>query len=451
MLQTALQLLASYYLLQGADNFQNLGASDLPTIPDTWFGPGEARADNESIVPFEVDISSDILADLQNRLLNAVPLQPPLEGAKQWYGLNTNVLQDVVDYWSTQYNFSSRQEFFNQYPHYKTEIQGLNIHFVHVKPVNPDGLKVLPILLAHGWPGSFVEFYEIIPILTTPQEGRDFVFEVIVPSLPGFVFSDGAVRPGLGIPQVAQIFKKLMERIGFEKFYLQGGDVGSQVVQNLATLFPDSVIGVHSNLFLPTTPLAIIKLGVGAIFPHLLLSDLEIQYNYPLSKTLLSLLGETGFMHIQFTKPDTIGAALRDTPVGLAAYFLEKFSTATNKNYRDLDDAGLTEKFTYDQLLDDITLHWVTRSETTAFRIYKELLSSDDLALNLAGIPTDVPAGVSRFPYELTYPPKTILKDKFRNLVYLKDHEDGGHFAALEVPEVFATDLYEFAEAVEAF
>jgi juvenile hormone epoxide hydrolase len=167
-----------------------------------------------------------VIADLHQRLKNARPLIQPLEGIQHQYGLNTRLLSKIVDFWRTEYNWKERETFLNKFPQFTVSVQGLKLHYIHVQPLNPEGHKVLPLLLLHGWPGSVREFYEIIPLLTTPQPGRSFVFEVIAPSLPGYGFSEAAVRPGLGAVQMAVVFKNFMNRLGFEEYYIQGGDWG---------------------------------------------------------------------------------------------------------------------------------------------------------------------------------------------------------------------------------
>lgn len=180
-----------------------------------------------------------ILHDLQIRLDLYSHITPPLENINFEYGFNTNYLKKVVEFWKTKYNWREREVFLNSFPHFKTYVDGLDLHFIHVKPQKVDkNIRVLPLLLLHGWPGSVREFYELIPLLTTPQKNVDFVFEVIVPSLPGYGFSEGASKPGLGPAQVAVVMKNLMDRLGFKKFYAQGGDWGALIVSHLGTLFP---------------------------------------------------------------------------------------------------------------------------------------------------------------------------------------------------------------------
>ncbi|XP_018570554.1 juvenile hormone epoxide hydrolase 1-like [Anoplophora glabripennis] len=156
----------------------------LPQLEETWWGPRDPSKGDTEIRPFKINVSDEALKDLQRRLANALPFQEPLEDVKQHYGMNANLLKNIVDFWRTKYDWREREKFLNQYPQFTVSVQGLRIHYLHVKPKETKGVKVLPLLLLHDWPGSIREFYEMIPLLTTPQKGRDFVFEVIAPSMP---------------------------------------------------------------------------------------------------------------------------------------------------------------------------------------------------------------------------------------------------------------------------
>lgn len=231
----------------------------------------------------------------------------PLSGVQQQYGMNTNLLKDVINYWKTQYNWSAREKYLNKYPHFKTKIQGLNIHYIHVKPKNANGKQIVPLLVLHGWPGSVREFYDIIPLLTEPRSNYDFVFELIVPSLVGFGFSDGADKPGFGAAQDAVIFKLLMQRLGYEKFYAQGGDFGAIIIQEMGKLYPNNLLGLHSNMCFISSGTSLIKYILGSFYPSAFAPPGFLERTYPMSKTLSKLLEESGYFHIQATKPDTVG------------------------------------------------------------------------------------------------------------------------------------------------
>lgn len=422
---------------------------NLPVLEEKWWGPGLPQKDDPTIRPFKIDVPKEVIKDLHRRLDTALPFQPPLEGVNQHYGMNTNLLKTIVEYWRHQYNWTERQAFFNQFPHFKTKIQGIDIHFLHVKPKNvPKGVEVVPILLVHGWPGSVREFYEMIPILITPQKDRNFVFEVVVPSLPGYGFSDGAARPGMNPARIAQIFNTLMQRLNFKRYYIQGGDWGSSITHDIALFYPNSVIGIHRNWCFVQNIFRW-KVIAGAIFPSLFVTEKEAKLFYPLTDKFADLLLESGYFHLHATKPDTVGVAERDSAVGMAAYILEKFPTWTNPAWNDLPDAGLTKHFTMDQLLDNLMVYWVTRSFTTAARLYSEGFGLAYQSLKLDDIPIEVPAGCNRFDKEIVFYPEWLLREQHKQLVHLTDHE-GGHFAAFEVPEVLGNDVVEFVGKVRS-
>lgn len=426
---------------------------DVPKVPnlgEKWWKTGKPTKVDTSIKPFKVQVSDEILQDLKDRLNRALPFQAPLEGVKQNYGINTNYLKTVIDFWKTKYDWRKREQFLNQYPQFTTNIQGLNIHFLHVKPTETKGLRVLPLLMVHGWPGSVREFYEIIPLLTKPQTGRDFVFELIIPSLPGYGFSEAAEVPGLSANQISVIMKNLMDRLGFQKYYIQGGDWGSMVVASMAVLFPEKVLGVHSNMCSVNSFLSNLKLAVGSFWPSLVVDEAHKHLVYPRWDKIQYLLLESGYFHLQATKPDTVGIALRESPVGLAGYILEKFTTWTNPEWKNLDDGGLTKKFTLEQLLDNVMIYWVTRSMTTSMRLYSETMNKAEMALKMDAIPIEVPSGCSRFEVgELVWLPESILRDRYKNLVHITSYNEGGHFAAFEVPQLLAKDVIDFTVKVE--
>lgn len=424
----------------------------VSTLQDKWWGKGPPTKESHEITKTQIEIPSEVIKQLYNRLHQTQPFQPSLDGVNQTYGIHTTVLNNVLDYWKNKYNWTERQEYLNQYPQYYVNIRGLRIHFLHIKPkstVNKNGqqVKVLPLMMVHGWPGSFREFFDVIPRLTEVRNDRDFVFELVIPSLPGFTFSQYSVRPGLSSRYMAQIFADLMQILGFNQYYVQGGDWGSSVVQSMATFYPEKIIGIHSNMCFEQTLLSSFKLAIGKYFPSLIYEEDEEKLCHSTANSIPFLLEETGYFHIQSTKPDTVGVALRDSPMGLAAYMLEKFSTLTNTNYRYREDAGLTEKFTMNQLLDNIMLYWVTGCMTSAMRIYAEAFTN--AAEELKRLPIQVPSGCARFPHEILLTPRSILKEKHKKLVHLTTFDRGGHFAALEEPELLSDDVFKFVETVE--
>lgn len=431
----------------------------IPPVPtldlDPWWGPGEPHAEDTSIRPFRIDIAEKDMDSLKVRLDLPLRITSPLEGANFTYGMNQTTLQTIVHYWKNSYDWKQREKRLNQYSHFKTQIEGLDIHFMRVVPQLHENqkVKVLPLLMVHGWPGSIVEFYNILPLLTTPQDGSSVVFDVICPSIPGFGFSQSSVKQGLGQLQTAQIFLKLMKRLGFQKFYVQGGDWGTLVVSLMATMYPENILGVHVNFIMSRTPGSMAKMLLGSVLPTGLVMDAKDENRlYPLGELFARMLRESGYMHIQATKPDTIGAGLNQSPVGLAAYILEKFSTWTHKGNPHLPDGGLLQEdfpISLDEMLDNICVYWYTGTITTSMRYYAENTAQSEALGIIERIPCVVPAGLSSFPQELLDMPKHLVAHKFHNIVYYAEHSEGGHFAAMEQPRSLARDIHQFVMTVE--
>ncbi|XP_013138373.1 PREDICTED: juvenile hormone epoxide hydrolase-like [Papilio polytes] len=416
--------------------------------PEEWWGPMEMKGKQDtSIRPFTIKFEDAMIKDLKQRLKSHRPLTPPLEGIAFEYGFNTKELEGYLKYWAEEYPFKEREKALNQFPQFKTNIQGLDIHFVRVTPKVPAGVTVVPLLILHGWPGSVREFYEVIPLLTKQRPGHDFVFEVIAPSMPGFGFSDGAVRPGVGPAQIAVIYRNLMQRLGFNKFYIQGGNWGSGIAAAMDTFYPEAVLGHHDNGVFIQSGAATRKMILGAFFPSLVVEPHLADRLYPLSWLFSYAMEEFAYLHLHGTKPDTVGVSLSDSPSGLAGYILEKFSTWTNRAHRSLPDGGL-KKFSKEQLIDNLMIYWTSNSINSAIRIYANALSRKYTEMDLDSYPTNVPTWVMQTKHELFYMPPSIIETKFTNVLNYTVLDYGGHFIALEMPEVLADDLF---KAVKAF
>ncbi|KAL1131024.1 hypothetical protein AAG570_012262 [Ranatra chinensis] len=418
---------------------------ELTPIADKYWGKGDPKPDDSTIKPFKIKFSETMVQDLLRRLQNTRELTPPLEGAGFQYGFNSDYLKSIINFWKTEYNFQERETFLNQYPQFKTQISGLNIHFIHAKPDKSKIGKVIPLLLLHGWPGSVREFYEMIPLLITPRTDEKFVFEVIAPSLPGYGFSDAASKQGLDVIQMAVIMKKLMDRLGYNKFYIQGGDWGSAIGQALSVVYPENVVAYHSNMCFIRTTKVHIKMLLSYFAPWLYAEDGQ---NERISQQPSFLIEESGYMHIQGSKPDTVGVALTDSPAGLAAYILEKFSTWTNPSWRSKPDGGLNH-YNKVNLLDNIMIYWVSGSITSSMRLYSEAFNKKSMQHPVNKVPVMIPTGCARFPSELVYIPRSILESAFPKLIRLTDMPKGGHFAAFEVPELLAEDFWQFVSTVK--
>ncbi|XP_061100118.1 epoxide hydrolase 1 [Conger conger] len=422
---------------------------------DGWWGAGEPldTPEDDSIRPFKVETSSEEMEDLYRRLDQTRPV-PSLEDSQFNYGFNSKYLQKVVSYWRNEFDWKKQVEKLNRYPHYKTKIEGIDVHYIHVRPRNlPEGTSGVPLLMVHGWPGSFYEFYGILPLLTEPKNPDDFAFEVICPSIPGYGFSEAPHKKGFNSVCAARVFHKLMKRLGFAQFYAHGGDWGWLITTNMAQLQPKTVKGLHVN-FAPAQgkPGARVALSLllGRRFPKLFgFTQHDVEGLFPIrQKVLLEMLLESGYMHIQATKPDTVGRGLNDSPVGLATYILEKFSTWTNKEFRNLENGGLERNFSLDDLLTNVMIYWTTGSIISSMRFYKENIGGG-FTQKHALMAVYVPTGFASFPNELIHTPKLWAKQKYPKLKTHTVMPRGGHFAAMEEPQLMAEDIQNFVSKLE--
>lgn len=434
-------------------SFMQKPTAKLEIDSDGWFGSGNKRADNEKIAPFKVRVTDEALKDLNERLDKARITHSVLENSPNFeYGFNVNYLKDVVKYWKNSFSWRKQESIINSFPQFTTEIEGLKIHFIHAKP--PTGYrKVVPLLIVHGWPGNVFEFYKIIPMLTDPSQNlkldKDIAFEVIAPSIPGYGWSDVPKKTGFNQWATARIFQKLMLRLGFKKFALQGGDWGSAVTTNIAHYYPKNVIGLHLNtiFMMPHANIrsALISL-IGSIAPSLVFSS-PTSFSFSLKNNVMNIVSEGGYLHLQATKPDTVGVGLNDSPVGLAAYILEKFSTWTNRQNRMLPDGGLTKKFTMDELLTIVTIYWLNGNIVNSQRYYKEYFLSPQRDI-VASAYLSVPTGYASFPHDLIDRlPKELAETMF-NITRYTEMPVGGHFAAFEEPELLAKDVVFFIKTL---
>ncbi|XP_062407635.1 epoxide hydrolase 1 isoform X2 [Sardina pilchardus] len=418
---------------------------------DGWWGIGDVPQGNEdeNISSFTVETSQQEIEDLHRRIDQTRPV-PSLEDSQFNYGVNSKVLQKVVTYWRNVFDWKKQVDKLNKYPHFKTKIEGISVHYVHVKPKRKT--NCVPIIMVHGWPGSFYEFYGIMPLLTEPANPDDLAFEVICPSIPGYGFSEAPHKKGFDSVCAARIFHKLMKRLGFSQFYAHGGDWGWLITTNMAQLDPKAVKGLHLNFAPPAKPglPMILSLMLGWRFPKLFgFTQHDVKRLYPcMEKMVVEPVKEMGYMHIQATKPDTAGRALNDSPVGLAAYILEKFSTWTDPEFRDLDDGGLERKFSLDDLLTNIMIYWTTESIISSMRFYKENFAKG-LNQPHSSMPVSVPTALASFPNELMHTPKLWAKQKYHKLIAFTPMASGGHFAALEEPELMSQDIQHFVKILE--
>ncbi|XP_029965820.1 LOW QUALITY PROTEIN: epoxide hydrolase 1 [Salarias fasciatus] len=423
------------------------------TSEDGWWGPGPrpTAEEDDSIRPFTITTSDEELQDLHRRIDHTRPV-PSLEDSRFTYGFNSQYLSTVVSYWRNDFDWRRQVQKLNQYPHYKTTIEGIDVHYLHVKPKTSEGTRTVPLIMVHGWPGSFYEFYGLIPLLTDPSDKDHLVFEVVCPSIPGYGFSAAPCKKGFDSVCAARVFLKLMRRLGFQQFYAHGGDWGWLVTTNMAQLDPKNVKGLHVNFAPPAKPGLAMTLSIllGRHFPKLFgFTAMDTERLYPcLDKLVLESIKETGYMHIQATKPDTVGRGLNDSPVGLAAYILEKFSTWTSRDFRNLEDGGLTRKFSLDDLLTNVMIYWTSGCIVSSMRFYKENFGKG-LDQPHARIPVYVPTGFACFPNELMHSPRLWVQQKYRRLLRFSPMARGGHFAAMRSRGSWPRDIQAFVRMVE--
>ena len=370
------------------------------------------------IVPFRVSVPDTVLADLRSRLA-AARLPNEIPGSGWDDGTDLGYLKELVGHWRDGFDWRARETLLNQLQHFTTRIDGQQVHFVHRRSRHPGAL---PLLLAHGWPGSFVEFLDVMGPLADPDDPGD-AFDLIVPSLPGYGFSGPTTEVGWHPRRIAAAFVELMDRLGYRRYGVQGGDWGSIVVANMADLVPERVCGLHLNYL--TAPASYLERS----------TTLSAQERADLEAARTWQESESGYQAIQRTKPQTVGYALEDSPVGLAAWIVEKFRTWS-------DCGGDVERsFSKDQLLTNITLYWVTATATSSARLYYEMRRAGSAAVPQA--PITVPTGVARYPGEVGRAPREWAERRY-HVTHWVDMPRGGHFAAMEVPDLFAGDVRAF-------
>jgi epoxide hydrolase len=371
---------------------------------------------DEDIRPFQIDITDADIEDLRDRLRRA--RWPEAETVSDWsQGTPLSFLQELCRHWRDDYDWAAAHARLNHFPQFVTTIDGLDLHFLHVRSPH---VYATPLLMTHGWPGSVAEFHKVIGPLTDPvAHGGDALdaFHVVCPSLPGFGFSGKPSKPGWGIERVAAAWDQLMHRLGYSRYGAQGGDWGAMVTMNLGQRHAESLIGVHLNM-VPTLPAA----GAGP-------ADLTEAERSALDAFATHRRYGTGYSRQQSTRPQSIGYGLVDSPVALAGWIVEKFHT-----WSDHDGDPVTV-VTRDELLDNLMMYWLPGTGASAARIYWESFGK------LSQAPVTAPAGCSIFPKEIYRPSRRWAEPFFPDLRYWHELDSGGHFAALEEPETFVSEV----------
>ena len=373
---------------------------------------------------FAIRVPDSVIADLAHRI-DTTRWPDELDSTGWELGSNLAYMRSLAEYWRHRYDWRREETRLNRLPQFRIALDGIHIHFVHVRGKGP---APLPLMVTHGWPGSFIEMLKLIPLLADPAAhggSAEDAFDVIVPSLPGYGFSDRPRERGMDPKKIATLWVRLMEEFGYKRFGAQGGDWGSIISIALGLDHPECMIGIHLNYVAGRFLLG----GTMNVRP-----DDEIASAY-----LEQLRGwwdaEGGYSHEQTTKPQTLGYGLNDSPVGLAAWIIEKFRTWS-------DCAGDVESvFTRDQLLTNIMLYWVTQTAPSSARLYYE---SRQRPLGLSrSNRVEPPVAVAVFPKEIAMPPRA-LAERGLNIARWTEMPRGGHFAAMEQPELLAKDLREF-------
>jgi epoxide hydrolase len=384
------------------------------------------------MVPFRVEIPQSQLDDL-NRRIAATRWPDEIPGAGWDRGVPLAYLRELAEYWRTGYDWRSAERELNQYPQFVTDVDGVRVHFLHVRSAEPGAV---PLILTHGWPSSVVEFLDVIGPLTDPAAyggDRADAFHVIVPSLPGYGFSGPTAQPGWDTSRVAQAWTELMRQLGYQRYIAQGGDWGMPISLRVGLADPAHVAGVHLSMcvtFPPEDPAAIASLGPG---------DLErLQFAAQFAQDGM------GWQRIQSTRPQTLAYALTDSPVGQLAWIVEKFREWTAAKVPE-------DAVDRDRMLTNATIYWLTATAGSSAQLYYESASGLPIAVPPLELPVnDVPLGVAVFPEDCILPVRPFAERTFRRILRWSELNRGGHFAAVEEPALLVADIREFARSVRA-
>ena len=380
------------------------------------------------IRPFHVDIPDESLEDLRRRIAaTRLPSKELVRDRSQ--GVQLEMIQELARYWITDYDWRKCEARLNALEQFKTEIDGEDIHFIHVKSEHEDAL---PLIITHGWPGSVMELLEAVGPLADPTTygGRaEDAFDLVLPSLPGYGFSAEPTEVGWDPGRVARAWAELMHRLGYTRYVAQGGDQGAAVTDAMGAQAPDGLLAIHLNLLRQ-------GLGGGSGFP----ADSEEERAALAAINTFRTSGYGYFME-QATRPQTIGYALLDSPLALAAWILDHDTDSYYKISRAFVDGKPSGNLTRDHILDNITTYWLTGTGASAARSYWEGGRAAALAAGQAPPEVTLPVGFTSFPGEIFRAPRSWLEKTYPNLVYFNEVEEGGHFAAWEEPELFATEV----------
>ena len=374
-----------------------------------------------SIEPFKIAVPNNVLEDLKARLANT--RWPEAELVDDWsQGVPLSYVQDVCEYWANSYDWRAREQALNRFDQFTTEIDGLDLHFIHMRSPHPDAM---PLIITHGWPGSIVEFHKVLEPLVDPVAfGGDAAdaFHVVAPSLPGYGFSAKPTQTGWGVDKIGSVFAELMSRLGYERYGAQGGDWGSAVTTAIGGLDPGHCAGIHVTLAMIAGP----KID----------GDPTPEEQRALDGAKYYKKWDSGYSTEQATRPQTVGYGLVDSPAGQAAWILEKFWAWTDC------DGHPENVLTRDELLDNVMLYWINGNGASSARLYWESFRGGTRHT------VTIPSGFGVFPKEIVPPVRKWVEPSFTNIIHWNEFDSGGHFAAFEVPEVFVGEVREFFRRV---
>jgi pimeloyl-ACP methyl ester carboxylesterase len=379
-----------------------------------------------TIRPFSVDISEEALIELRRRVVAARWPSSELATDRS-QGVQLATSQELARYWSSDYDWRRCEARLNALPQFKTEIDGVDIHFIHVKSPHANAL---PLIMTHGWPGSVIELLEVVGPLTDPPAygGRpEDAFDLVLPSMPGYGFSSEPTEIGWDAGRMAQAWAELMHRLGYTRYVAQGGDQGAAVTDAMGRQAPEGLIGIHMNLLVPAL-----------LAPQPAESDEE-----RVAADAVATFSSNGFGYFleQATRPQTIGYALLDSPIALAAWMLDHDTDSYYKVSRAFVDGQPAGNLTRDHILDNITLYWLTGTGASAARSYWESGRAAALAGDQAPPEVKLPVGFTTFPGEIFRAPRSWVERNYPNVTYFNEAEKGGHFAAWEEPELFTSEI----------
>jgi pimeloyl-ACP methyl ester carboxylesterase len=397
--------------------------TSVTTVADAQAGA------NGAIRPFRLETPDAPLEDLRRRIAaTRWPTKELVDDRSQ--GVQLATIQQLAQYWTTDYDWRACEARLNALPQFKTEIDGLDVHFIHVRSKHEDAL---PLIITHGWPGSVIELLEIVEPLTNPTAhgGRaEDAFDLVLPSIPGYGYSAEPTELGWYAGRVAEAWPKLMHRLGYGRYVAQGGDVGAAVTDAMGRQGPEGLVGIHTNLFVPGL--------AGGSFPK------ETEEERAAAKAGAAFRA-TGFGYFleQTTRPQTIGYALLDSPVALAAWMLDHDTDSYYKISSAFVDGKPSGNLTREHILDNITLYWLTATGASAARSYWESGQATARAAGQAPPAVSIPVGFTTFPGEIVAAPRSWVEQAYPTLTYFHKVEKGGHFAAWEEPELFSAELRE--------